>query len=119
MTDTFTDLLETYSPDIQAICGSLRAVILKAAPEAVELYRPDQKHLAYVSNTPRENEILLLAPKRNFVLLVFKGSKGLKDSDGLLGSDGKEVRFMTVNTVEEANNPQLSNLIGAAWTNAS
>lgn len=115
MADPFEDLLEEYTPDIREISKLLRSMIQEAAPGAEEVFNPDQKHLTYTTSAASSDKNFLLAPKKTFVFLVFNGFKELADSEGILGSAGKQVRFMTIKTVEEANRPALRQLISAAW----
>lgn len=119
MADPFEGMLEEYTPDVQAISRALRAVIQKGTPGAIEEVSTDQKHLSYAPSTEQDKQIILLAPKKTFVFLVFKDCKQLEDSDGLLGSSGKQTRFMTVKTMEEVNQPALSRLIESAWKTAT
>lgn len=118
MVDPFEGMISDYSPEVQAVCQALRKIIREAAPEAGETIHSEQRHAAYAPASALDKEVILLAPKKNFTFLVFKGGKQIRDIDGLLGGDGKSVRFMTVKTLEEANNPALVKLISASWANA-
>ncbi len=117
MTDPFEEMLEDYSPDVKAISDILRSEIQKAAPQAVETFNPEQKHLIYSMSDTSGSGTILLSPKKDFVLLVFKGSDQLQDPEDLLGDEGKPTRFMTVRTVEEANSAALSELFANVWNN--
>ncbi len=118
MTDPFEMMLEDYLPNVKAISDVLRAEIHKAAPQAVETFNPEQKHLTYSVSDTSGSELIVLSPKKDYVLLVFKDSNQLQDPQDLLGGEGKHTRFMTVRTVEEANSPALSELFENAWSNA-
>ncbi len=119
MVDQFEGMLEEYSPDVQAISRALRAIIQKDTPGAIEEISTDQKHLSYAPSIEQGKQIIVLAPKKTFVFLVFKDCKQLEDSENLLGSSGKQTRFMAVKSLEEANRPALSQLIESAWKMAT
>jgi hypothetical protein len=118
MADPFVDMLEDYLPIVKTISEALRAEIQKVAPQAVEAFSLEKKHLSYSLTNDPGNEIILLAPKKDYVFLVFKASKQLTDAEGLLGGEGKQTRFMTVRSVDEAQKPGLVQLIEEAWNHA-
>ncbi len=119
MADLFEEMLVEYSPDVREISIFLRDLIKAHTPGAVEQFSSELKHLTFVAKASTDKQVITLAPKKGFVFLVFPGAKDLEDSAGLLGSPGKQVRFMTVKTLDEASNPALSQLIDSAWAGAS
>ena len=118
MGDPFETFLMDFSPSIQEISKQLRTIIQKAAPEGKEVFYQDLKHLGYSMGENLEQQIILLAPKKDFVFLVFKQCKQLQDPEGLLGATGKQICFMTIRTVEDANKPAVKQLFAAAWANS-
>jgi hypothetical protein len=116
MGDPFETFLQDFSPSIQEISMQLRTTIQEAAPEAKEVFSEDLRHLSYSYRENTAEPVLLLAAKKDFVLLVFKQCKRLRDPEGLLGNMGKPIGFMTLRTMEDANRPALKELIKSAWS---
>jgi hypothetical protein len=118
MGDQFDVLLSEFSPKVGEISNALRSMIREIIPDGNEQFDQTQKHLSYSLSNSMESQVILLSPKKDYVFVVFRQCKHLDDPANLIGGDGKQARFMTVRTIEDAQKPAVKDLIKSAWENA-
>jgi hypothetical protein len=87
---TVEALLQTHSPDIQAVVATLRRLILETIPNTAETANPGWHSINY--RHPRQGYVCGLFPTHDSVIFVFEWGILLPDSDGVLEGSGKQVR---------------------------
>jgi hypothetical protein len=91
--------LESYPPGIRAAADELRAIVLKAVPDAIERVRIGWRLIGYdVPSGRRTRYFAFVAPENEHVHLGFEYGAAMTDPDGLLlGAHLKlrTVRFVT------------------------
>ena len=109
-------LLSRYSPSVQAIALTLRAMAKKALPLAHEFVY----HRAINYSLPESSfdRVCYLAPQKSYVNLGFFFGAHLPDPQNLPLGEEKRMRQEKVTSVEEAENPSLEDLVKAAWHDA-
>ncbi|MEM1115161.1 MAG: DUF1801 domain-containing protein [Bacteroidota bacterium] len=116
---TFDDLLAELPPEaaphVAPTARTLRAVIVANLPEAVEVVRLGDRAASYGVGLKKMSEShVYVSPQRTHVNLGFWHGVDVLDPEGLLGGTGKRLRHIKVRSVEEAEWPEIHDLIGAA-----
>jgi hypothetical protein len=91
-------LLEAYPPPLRAIAERLRAVVARAAPDAIERVRPGWRLIGY--DLPFRRHGVFFAwvwPEAEHVHLGFPNGVHMDDPDGVLKGEGvtKKARWLT------------------------
>lgn len=107
-------LLADCSPEVQTISRALRAVAIKALPQAHQFVY--HAALNYALTDALSTRICAIAPLKTQVNLNFFAGEALPDPQRLLiGTPRRRLRHVPVKTVTEASNPALEDLLRAAW----
>ncbi|SRR6266581_5488781 len=118
MTDPIEEFLAGYSPEMQAISRTLRAMVKHAMPQANEVLFARDNHFAYGMSESMRDRIVYICPMRDYVRLGFMFGTHLADPGQMLVGEGKRLRHVKVKTVQEASQPALERLVEAAWEDA-
>jgi hypothetical protein len=108
-------LLAAYPPPMRAIAESLRAIVCRAVPDAVERVRPGWRLIGYdVPAGPRRlTYFCYVAPEVEHVHLGFEYGAFMSDPDRILLGAGvtRKVRWLTFRTGDPIDEPQLVELV--------
>ena len=108
-------LLAGYPPPMSAIAESLRAIVRRAVPDAVERVRPGWRLIGYdVPSGPRRlSYFCYVAPEVEHVHLGFEYGVFMSDPDGRLLGAGvtRKVRWLTFRTGDAIDERPLVELV--------
>jgi hypothetical protein len=112
---TWADIFAPHSAEVQQIGLTLRALILRLHPQAVQVARPGDNGVTFGLG-PRKmlDGYLYLAPHRGRVNLGFYQGAALVDNSRVLEGTGKALRHVKVCDLATASQPALAELIGQA-----
>ena len=110
----FDDFLSTYDPQVGALAGQLRILILETLPGMIEQVDPPSKIIAYGYDRTYKGLVCAIAPQKTYVNLMFSRGADLADPAGLLEGTGKRARHIKVRKQENAERPELRALLLAA-----
>ncbi len=106
--------LESYPPDVRRIAEQLRAIVRRAAPQAVERVRPGWRLIGYdLPVGRRQTYFAYVAPEREHVHLGFEHGILVPDPDRLLEGahlNLRKVRYVTYRPGDEVPEPALERL---------
>ena len=88
MTDPIEEFLAGYSPDMQAVSRTLRAMVKHAMPQANEVLFARDNHFAYGMSESMRDRIVYICPMRDYVRLGFMFGTHLADPGQMLGFGG-------------------------------
>lgn len=108
-------LLADFPPPIRAIADSLRAIVRRAVPDAVEGVRPGWRLIGYdVPASPRRlSYFCYVAPEVEHVHLGFEYGLFMSDPERILLGAGvtRKVRWLTFRHGDRFEEPQLIELV--------
>ena len=111
------EYLSNLPTDIQTITRELVAVARKNMPGVHEFIYHDA--VGYSINDSPFDRICYIAPqKRGYVNFGFFFGADLPDPKKLLIGDGKRLRHVKIESVDEARDPALAKLISTTWNEA-
>jgi len=116
--DPIEEFLAHYSPDVQAISQSLRAMVTSAMPQVQEVLYARHNHFGYSFSGLMSERICYLCPMKDYVRLGFVYGAQPPDPEHRLEGTGKRLRHVKVRTLKEASHPALKRLVKAAWADA-
>ena len=112
---TFDDLVAGLDPNIEQIARSLRDLILRLDPDAVEVVRLGDHAASFGLGPKKMSEAYAyIMPKATYVNLGFYNGAALVDPAGLIEGTGKRLRHVKVYSSQEAEQPALHQLIETA-----
>ena len=112
---TFEDLVARLDPKIERICRSLRDLILRLDPDAVEVVRLGDNAASFGLGPKKMSEAYAyIMPKAGYVNLGFYNGAALADPAGLIEGTGKRLRHVKVYSSEQVARPSLRQLIETA-----
>ena len=114
MSETVTELLTSYSPEIRNLALRLRALILDVIPNALEQVDPSDKIIGYGFGRKYADLICAIAPFKTYVNLMFSKGTELPDPAGLLVGTGKRARHVKITTASDVDSPALRALLASA-----
>jgi len=117
LADVVKEFLSNYPDQIRMITEELRHMARSAMRGAHEFLYYDAVNYS-LSDSPLER-ICYISPAQSQVTLGFLFGAHLDDKHHLLQGVGKRARHIKINTLEEARNPALKELLKAAWTNGA
>jgi len=88
------DILAEHTPKVRALAKSLRNLVLKTVPNAIELAYPVWHGIGY--RHPESGYFCGVFPQKDSVKLGFEFGVLLPDPNGLLEGAGKQVRYVTI-----------------------
>jgi hypothetical protein len=111
-------LLADYPEPMRQIAESLRAIVRRAVPEAVEAVRPGWRLIGYDVPAGRRRSAFFcwVAPEREHVHLGFEYGIFMVDRDGVLMGKGitRKVRWVTLRESDPVPEGQLVALVREA-----
>lgn len=107
---TISELLSACSDSERRVLEAGRAAIHGAVPEVVERFRPGWGLIGY--NAPAY--FAFIALDRGQVKLGFEYGVALADPLGLLEGDGRQVRYVTLRSEQDASRTELWELLREA-----
>jgi len=112
---TFDDLVARLDPKIEQIARSLRTLILRVDPGAVEVVRLGDNAASFGLGPKKMSEAYAyIMPKTGYVNLGFYNGAALADPAGLIEGTGKRLRHVKVYSTEDADRPEIRRLIETA-----
>lgn len=96
---TVEELVQSHSPDIQAIVAALRRLILETVPDAAESANGGWHSVSY--RHPQQGYFCGIFPTQETVIVVFEFGILLPDPDGVLEGNGKQVRNIVLHSQDE------------------
>lgn len=105
-------LLSSHAPDVRALVGNLRALILSEVPEARETVNSGWHSLNY--SHPRSGYFCGIFPEERGAKLVYEFGILLPDPEHLLQGDGRQVRFVPLEVDQALPEAGIRQLIQAA-----
>jgi len=109
---TFEDLLEITGKELRPIAIRLREIILELDPNACEVVRLGDKAATFGIGPKKMSEgYTYILPYKNWVNLGFYKGALLTDKNGLLEGTGKNMRHIKTHSIEEANRPEIKELL--------
>ena len=118
MQDPIEAFIAGYTPDVQAVSSTLRAMVKSAMPGASEILFAKYNHIGYAWSESMRDRICYICPMKDYVRLGFMYGTHLPDPEQLLVGEGKRLRHVKVRSVQEASNSALEQLVKAAWVDA-
>lgn len=114
---TFEDVIEDYSPDIQAIAREIRVLLADVMPGITEVPWSHQKTVGYGVGIKKMSEhFCYIAPAKKHVNLGFMYGADLDDPQNLLQGTGKAMRHIKMKSLEDVQRPAVRELIEQAST---
>ncbi|MEM8485043.1 MAG: DUF1801 domain-containing protein [Bacteroidota bacterium] len=112
---TFEELIAAIPADLQAICTSLKEVILDLHPETVEVVRLGDNAASYGLGPKKMSEAYAyIMPRNGYVNLGFFYGAILSDPDGLLEGTGKKLRHVKIRSLAQASDEATQTLLREA-----
>lgn len=105
-------ILADCPPEVRALAEHARRFVRRAVPTATEVAYPGWRGIGY--RDPQSGYFCGVFPRRDHVRLLFEHGAALRDPDGLLEGDGRQVRYVTVRRVSDLRRPALRRLVEAA-----
>ena len=112
---TFEELVANADTAVAEIAHTLRHIVLEIHPETVEVVRLGDKAASYGVGPKKMSEAYCyIMPLTDRVNLGFYHGTAVSDPHNLLEGSGKRLRHVKVNTVAEAQQTAVADLIRAA-----
>lgn len=112
---TFDDILATATPELRAVCKTLRSLIASSHNRFVEVVWPKQKIASFGVGPKKMTEhYAYIAVQGSHVNLGFYHGASLPDPAGLLEGTGKELRHLKLRHVSEVKSPSVVALLREA-----
>lgn len=113
----FKDIAKNYSPEVQELAHSTRALIYSVLPELVEVIWERQKTIGYgISPKKMSGHFCYIAFHKEYVTLGFNYGSELEDSTHLLEGTGKLMRHVKIKHPDILSSEDLWNLLVYAST---
>jgi hypothetical protein len=112
--EALNEFLASNPPLVQELALTLRALILRVLPSAIEQVDPPSKIIAYGTDRTYAGLICAIAPHRAHVDLMFAQGAELPDPEHLLKGTGKRARHVRITERAEVENCALRTLLEAA-----
>ena len=117
MPDTIEEFLSNYPEEIREIIGELRKMARSAMHGTHEFLYYDA--INYSLGDSPLGRICYISPMEKYVTLGFLFGARLNDQHHLLQGIGKRARHIKIETLEEARNSAVKELVKAAWTHGA
>jgi hypothetical protein len=115
MNQEFNNFLKAFTPEVQEISVSLRALIFENAPDISENIYPKMKVVRYgVEGNKLEGIVCHIAPLKSAVNFGLYRGAILPDPSKLMEGTGKMLRHVKIKNVTKADSPALTCLLKAA-----
>jgi hypothetical protein len=108
-------LLERVSPELRLVADTLRTLVRRAVPDAIERVRPGWGIIGYDVPLGRRTAYFgFVWPEPEHVHLGFEHGISMDVADGVLQGTGKRVRWVTLRHLDEIEAPMLEGLVREA-----
>ena len=112
---TFDDILATATPELRAVCKTLRSLIASSHNRFVEVVWPRQKIASFGVGPKKKTEhYAYIGVQPSHVNLGFYHGTSLSDPAGLLEGTGRELRHLKLRKVSEVKSPSVVALVREA-----
>ena len=112
---TFEDLLKITGESLHLIAIRLREIILELDPNVCEVVRLGERAATFGVGPKKMSEgYAYILSYKNWVNLGFYKGAFLIDESELLEGTGKSMRHIKIRSVEEANRPEIKELLISA-----
>jgi hypothetical protein len=108
------DFLRSYPPDVQAVAGKARVLLLKLLPGAEEIVDSTAPVLSYGYGPGYRDMVCTLILSKSGVKLGFVRGGELADSGGFLEGSGKTHKYVQLREASDLTRPGLKQFIKAA-----
>lgn len=113
--EKFDIIVNKYPEKVQGMANNLRSLIFKIFPNAVEVAWVDQKVVGYGVGPKKMTEhFCYMVFAKGHINFGFNHGVSLKDAHALLGGEGKKYRNIKIKSLDDIQNPHLTNLIREA-----
>jgi hypothetical protein len=120
--EAFTQILSTFSVDVQEVARSVRKLVFEVLPQTVEVVWPKQGSVGWGTGPKKFSEqFAYLMPFKQHVTLGFYYGGELPDPAGLLPAEGGRqvsgrlaMRSLKISSLGEVQRPALRALVQAA-----
>src|SRR6266699_6111833 len=112
-TEQVRDWLNKLPADKKLVVNNLRQLIGSIAPEAHEIIYHDA--LGYGPTDSGFDRILYITVFEKHLNLGFFFGGFVPDPEGLLVGSGKRMRHLKLGSLQECENPAITNLLAQAW----
>jgi hypothetical protein len=103
--------LSKYDRNVQDIALEARALVLRAAPEALEQIDVPARMLAYGFAATYKDMICVIMPQKSYVNFGFPRGSTLDDPKKLLTGTGKKARHVKLSDITQVYTPELRALL--------
>lgn len=115
MEDKYEEIVGRASPEVQQLVWRAKALILGAMPEAIQVAWPRQNIVSYGVGPKKMSEhFCYIAVLKNRINLGFYYGAELSDPQHLLEGTGKLLRHIKIESLEQLEEPAVSELIERA-----
>jgi len=112
---TFEDLLKITPAELQPIVIRLKEIIQEIHPDTCEVVRLGDRAATFGVGPKKMSEgYAYVLPHKKWVNLGFYKGALLADENGLLEGTGKKLRHIKIHTLEDANRPEVTELLKLA-----
>ena len=112
---TIDDVLGSVDEPLATIARRLREIIIDVDPDTTEQPRPGDRALSYgVGPRKMLDGYAYIIPQTGYVNLGFYKGAHLSDPAHLLEGTGKELRHVKIRSLEDADRPEVRQLIADA-----
>ena len=111
---TFEELLESHTPEVQAIALRARELVFSVYPQAVEQVDPPDHLITFGRGMKMKEQLWYIAPFKAHVNMGFIRGRELHeqhDPGGLLEGTGKNLRHVKLRSLEDVDRPALRELL--------
>ncbi|MGD9488157.1 MAG: DUF1801 domain-containing protein [Calditrichaceae bacterium] len=106
------DILAEHSPEVRALAESMRKMIIKIVPSAMEVAYPVWHGIGY--RHPESGYFCGIFPRKDRVKLGFEFGALLPDPDSLLEGTGRQVRYVNIKSINDIRHEAIRKLLLAA-----
>lgn len=111
----FNLIAESVTPKSKALAQKARSLIYSVYPQAIEVAWPKQKVIGYgVGERKMSEHFVYLSVFQEHINIGFYYGAELADPYNLLKGEGKLLKHIRIESIEELDNPEIKKLVVAA-----
>jgi hypothetical protein len=105
--ETWDEVLERHSPEVQAAAHAMLGVLLGELPDAVVRFDRGNGLLAVGTGSGMRELLFALIPHAGWLNLQLADGADLPNPDGLIEGTGKRIRHIKIRSAEAATSPAV------------
>ena len=105
--ETWDEVLERHSPEVQAAAHAMLGVLLGELPDAVVRFDRGNGLLAVGNGSGMRELLFALIPHAGWLNLQLADGADLPNPDGLIEGTGKRIRHIKIRSAEAATSPAV------------